>query len=321
MGSSRPTVLDIFCGAGGFARGFLEEGFNIVLGIDSFKPAAMTYKANFPSAIVVADDVKVVDYSMLQDLIDTGSIDIVIGSPPCEPFTSANPRRLRDPLDRLYSDPRGRLVLHFIRILAEIQPKIFIMENVPHIMEGELRKALKAEFKRAGYRKVYFNMLRAEDYNTPSHRLRVFISNVRINPKPSRRRITVKEALKDLPPPDTNSIPNHRVATVSRRMLKRIVRLKWGEAAVRFRGDMGRTLLNYIKLDPNRIAPTVMGSRRFVHPYEHRLLTVREQARLMGFPDTHLFYGGIESQYDQVGEAVPVPLARAIAGFLRKHFF
>ena len=50
-------------------------------------------------------------------------------------------------------------------------------------------------------------------------------------------------------------------------------------------------------------------------------LTVREQARLMGFPDTHLFYGGIESQYDQVGEAVPVPLARAIAGFLRKHFF
>ena len=67
-------------------------------------------------------------------------------------------------------------------------------------------------------------------------------------------------------------------------------------------------------MHPRRHAPTVMGSSRFIHPYEDRLLTVREQARLMGFPDYHVFLGGKDAQYDMVGEAVPPPLAKAIAG-------
>ena len=75
-----------------------------------------------------------------------------------------------------------------------------------------------------------------------------------------------------------------------------------------------RRLPNLIRLHPYRIAPTVLGSSRFIHPFEDRFLTVREQARLMGFPDYHVFLGGRDEQYNQVGEAVPVPLSRAIAG-------
>ncbi len=74
-----------------------------------------------------------------------------------------------------------------------------------------------------------------------------------------------------------------------------------------------------MRLNPWKPAPTVMGSVRFVHPFEDRVLTVREQARLMGFPDNHVFFGPKDSQFNQIGEAVPPPLARAIAKVVLKH--
>ena len=307
----RPTLVDLFCGAGGFARGFWLEGYNIILGIDSFSPAARSYKANFPEATVLEEDIKGVGSNLIFRLV--GDVDVVIGSPPCEPFTAANPNRMKDPLDRLYVDPIGRLVLEFVRIVGDLKPKVFVMENVPHIMEPPIPKYLRREFRRVGYSEVYFNVLKAEDHGTPSHRVRVFISNVRLSPKPSRRRITVGEALKGLPPPGYDDIPNHEPPSMSKRKLKRIRRLRWGSALIRYRGARGQELPNYIRLHPHRLAPTVLGSSRFIHPYEDRLLTVREQARLMGYPDYHVFLGGRDTQYNQVGESVPVPLSRVIA--------
>ncbi len=307
------NVIDLFCGAGGFARGFVETGFfNIVLAIDNMEPIARTFKLNFPNTIVLCEDIKNINQRVLENLLPTNRIDVVIGSPPCEPFTAANPRRKPNPLDRLYADPIGQLVLHYIRIVDYIRPKVFIMENVPHIIEGELKNALRKEFKRIGYPKIFFNILRAEDYGTPSHRLRVFISNIPIRPKRVKKRITVQEALQDLPPPTPN-IPNHDPVPVSPKKLRRISRLKWGQALVRFYGFKGRLYPNLIRLHPHKIAPTVLGCSRFIHPYEGRFLTVREQARLMGFPDDHVFLGGRDIQFNQVGEAVPVPLSKAIA--------
>ncbi|MCC6062763.1 MAG: DNA cytosine methyltransferase, partial [Desulfurococcales archaeon] len=83
-----------------------------------------------------------------------------------------------------------------------------------------------------------------------------------------------------------------------------------------FEGAEGKRFYNYMRLDPYDLAPTIMGSSRFIHPFEDRLLTVREQARLMGFPDHHIFVGGRDEQYNQVGEAVPPPLAKAIASYI-----
>ncbi len=306
------NVVDLFCGAGGFSRGFQEVGFNIVLAIDNMEPIARTFKINFPNTIVLCEDIKNVNGIILDTLLGDKQIDVVIGSPPCEPFTTANPRRKPNPLDRLYVDPIGQLVLHFIRVVDHIRPKIFIMENVPHITEGELKNALRREFKRIGYSKIYFNLLRAEDYGTPSHRLRVFISNIPIKPRKIKRKITVQEALKDLPPP-TSDIPNHDPVPMSPRKFRRISRLKWGQALVRYYGFKGRLYPNLIRLHPNKIAPTVLGCSRYIHPYEDRFLTIREQARLMGFPDDHIFLGGRDLQFNQVGEAVPVPLSKAIA--------
>lgn len=86
---------------------------------------------------------------------------------------------------------------------------------------------------------------------------------------------------------------------------------------VRFEGA-DRICTNVTRLHPYKLAPTVMGKSRFIHPFQDRFLTVREHARLMGFPDDHVFLGGKNVQYDMVGEAVPVPLARAIAKEVKK---
>ncbi len=304
-------LIDLFCGTGGFSEGFrITSRFKHLLAIDSLPSAARTYKANFPEALILVEDIRNVDGRLIRDLV--GEIDVVIGSPPCEPFTGANPHREPYPLDRLYKDPIGRLTLHFIRIVSDLEPQVFIMENVPAIMDDGLKHAIRREFKIAGYSKVYFNILYAEDYGTPSHRTRVFISNIELKPQKLERRVVVREALSGLPEPGSTYPPNHEETPIPRRKLKRIAKLRWGQAMIYYEGARGR-LPNLIRLHPDRIAPTVQGSSRFIHPFENRFLTVREQARLMGFPDTFVFLGGRDEQYNQVGEAVPVPLAKAIA--------
>ncbi len=307
------AVVDLFAGAGGFSRGFEMEGFEVAVAVENFRPVAETYKTNFPDTEVIVRDVKLVSGREIESIC--GDVDVLIGSPPCEPFTSANARRFPKPEDRLYSDRRGQLTLHFIRLVKELKPKVFVMENVPKILE--LKEALIREFRKAGY-EVHFNILRAENYGNPSKRARVFVSNVKIDPKPEGRKMKVIDAIGDLPDPD-GSIPNHEILLkVPKGKLERIRRLRWGESLVRFEGA-GRICTNLTRLHPYRLAPTIMGNSRFVHPFQDRFLTVREHARLMGFPDYHVFLGGKNVQYDMVGEAVPVPLSRAIAKELKRY--
>ncbi|MEB3844944.1 MAG: DNA cytosine methyltransferase [Desulfurococcales archaeon] len=308
------VLIDLFSGGGGYARGFVDTGrYRHVLGVDNYPPAARTYTVNFPSAQFIADDIKEVTGRLIRDYtgIGRGEVDVITASPPCEPFTGANPKRMRDPLDRLYRDPAGQLFLHAIRLIGELQPRVFIIENVPGIMEAPIRRSIRAELARVGYDTVYFNVLRAEEHGTPSRRIRVFVSNIRLQPARSKPP-TVWEALKDLPPPGSPYPPNHEAGQIPSRHRRRLPRLRWGESLITYQGAK-RRLPNYIRLHPYRIAPTVMGTSRFIHPFEDRLLTVREQARLMGFPDYHVFVGSRDAQYDMVGEAVPPPLARSIA--------
>ena len=306
----RFRVVDLFSGAGGFAEGFRKAGFDIVLGIDNDPAAIRSFKANFPEAVALCMDIREVTGRTITNLV--GQPEVVIGSPPCEPYTGANPRREKNPVDRLYKDPIGQLVLHFARIVKELRPLVFVMENVPGLIENGLREELRRVFRDAGYQKIYFNILRAEDYGTPSRRLRVFVSNIPIKPRKVGIRIGVGEILDSLGSFGNERLLNHEVPPISERKAKRIARLRWGQALIYYEGAK-RRLPNLIRLDPRDIAPTVLGSSRFIHPYENRFLTVREQAMLMGFPLDHVFLGGRDEQYNQVGEAVPVPLAEAIA--------
>ena len=313
----RRTLFDLFSGAGGFALGFERAGFESVIGVDNDRSAIRSYAANHKKAIALAEDISKLSSELLERL--GGEPDVIIGSPPCEPYTAANPKRERDPLDRLYKDPVGRLVLHFIRIVGDIKPKVFVMENVKGLIEGSLKDAIRKEFERVGYKNVYFNVLRAEDYCVPSHRVRVFVSNIRIKPsKKCKKKILVEKALRDLPPPNREWPPNHDPPSISNKMLRRIAKVRWGDAMIYYRGSGGKLYPNMIRLHPKKLAPTVLGSSRFIHPYENRLLTVREQARLMSYPDNFIFIGGRDSQYNQVGESVPPRLAEVIANVVRE---
>ncbi len=319
MRKSSFLAVDLFSGAGGFSIGFEDAGFEIVAAVDQDKAAAKTYVGNFPYTLMINEDLRNLPCSELKRLVGSENIDVVIGSPPCEPYTGANPRRRKEPLSRLYEDPQGSLVLEFIRIVECLQPKVYVMENVPALVDDGLKDALRWEFSKAGY-EVFFNVLRAEDYGTPSKRVRVLASNIKLDPPKVKEKVKVGEALSGLPPPSSDpEIPNHDIPPhLSRSKIKRIQRLKWGESLITYEGAGRRQLPNYIRLNPNRLAPTVLGSSRFIHPYEPRLLTVREQARLMGFPDNHVFLGGRDQQYNQVGEAVPPPLARAIGEYISR---
>ncbi|QGA54933.1 DNA (cytosine-5-)-methyltransferase [Sulfolobus sp. E5-1-F] len=304
-------IIDLFSGAGGFSLGFKKLGIEPKLAIDINHAATRTYSLNFPNTIVIEDDIR--EISGKEILKNVGDeIDVIIGGPPCEGYTAANPLRMLDPLDRLYLDQRGSLTLEFIRIVDELKPKIFVMENVPAIIETQsLRDALISEFKRAGYDNIFFNILHAEDYGNPSKRKRVFISNVRILPIKTQKRVTVYDAIHDLDSkPD---VPNNDISEPNEKKLLKISKIGHGEYLTMYKASKGKNMPLYIRLSPFDLAPTILGNSRFIHPFHDRFLTVREQARLMSYPDDHVFLGSKDEQYNQVGESVPVALSTAIA--------
>ena len=306
----QPVIVDLFSGAGGFSLGFKKIGLKISLAIDIDHAAARTYSTNFPETIVIEEDIRNITGKDIEYFVGR-KVDIVIGSPPCEPYTGANPSRMKEPLDRLYLDQEGQLTLEYIRLIDELRPKVFVMENVPAIVgTGSLRLAIEHEFRKIGY-KVFFNFLKAEDYGNPSRRTRVFISNIELKPPKVSKKKTVLEAIGDLQ--GRYDVPNNEVQELSEDKIKEIAKLGFNDYLTMFRGSSGKNIPLYIRLDPYDLAPTVLGNSRFIHPFENRFLTVREQARLMSYPDDHIFLGGRDEQYNQVGESVPVVLSTAIA--------
>lgn len=308
-----PTVVDVFAGCGGFGFGFAESGFRIMHAVEAYRPSLQTYVANVPLGEPHLGDVRKIDY----DAMDRP--DLLIGGPPCEAFTVANSDRRSNPLSRLYDDPVGSLTLQYIKIAKALQPKVFVMENVPPIMEGPLEGELRMVFARNGYPQIYFNRLQAEEHGTPSHRDRIFISNIVISPPKTTEVIPVGKVIGDLTSLDVD-IPNHVPLRLGKKQTAAITALTTGMSAYHYRAAGGRMHHTWTRLPSDKLAPTVKGLGRFVHPTEDRLLTPREHARLMGYPDDFVFHGSITEQYNMVGESVPPPLSLAIAGEIKRHF-
>jgi len=316
------NVIDLFCGAGGFSWGFKNAPYNLELAIDIDPIVCKTHELNFPNTKVLTEDISQLHSLDILQLIEN-PIDIIIASPPCEPFTNANKGRQKNPLDRILIDPIGRLVLHTIRIIGDISPKLFIIENVPQLGLHELRGYIIDEFERVGFEKIYFNLLKAHNFGSASRRTRLFITNFKIdrNEGIKLNEISVIKVLESLPDPTSrHEIPNHEIIHLTEKNMKKIFKMKWGDSLIFYQAAK-RVNTNWKKLYPDQLCPTILGSSRYVHPYETRILTVREQARLQGFPDDFVFHGTWVEQFNQVGEAVPPPISKFFANYILKNYF
>ncbi|MHA2150343.1 MAG: DNA cytosine methyltransferase, partial [Candidatus Thorarchaeota archaeon] len=254
-----------------------------------------------------------------------GTPDIIIASPPCEEFSQANPDSATSATERIYGTGTARLVLDTIRLIGDLSPEVFLIENVAALIKAGGKEIVRRELSRVGIDDVWFNLVRAHQHGNPSKRLRLFISNMKLD-LPRGIPPRVMEAIGDLPPLNLDAlftperdVPNHRRHSVSDAKLKQIRRTRWRHGAKRFRVGKKRSLPNWVRLAPDQISTSINGLSRYIHPYEHRLLTVREHARLMSYPDSFVFTGPTDNQYNQVGESVPPLISHLIAKEVQAH--
>lgn len=347
------TCIDLFCGCGGFSKGFEQAGFKIVLGTDIWEDALITYKRNFPNAKIINQDI--VQLSGKDLLNKTGlnneNIDVIIGGPPCQGFSVSG--------FRLIDDPRNKLYKSFVRLVNEIQPKVFVMENVPgliRLFDGKIGKQVIEDFSNIGYN-VSMRILIAADYGVPQIRQRVFFVGVNkekfhndefVFPTPEygtekKPYITCKEAISDLDfIGDVTLLNNHdqyklnaeseyqkkmrnkstilfnHVATIHTAKTRNIIAMVPDGGNYKDLPDelqsTRKVHIAWTRMNSNKPCFTIdTGHNHHFHYCANRVPTVRESARIQSFPDSFEFIGIKTSQLRQVGNAVPPLMAEAVA--------
>lgn len=207
VSGSSPSVIDLFCGAGGLSEGLRQAGMTPVAGVDFDKHAVATYRHNHPGVPVIEGDVEEVTGEHLMKLAGTREIDLMAGGPSCQGF-STHGKRMQD-------DPRNFLFKHFVRLVDEVRPRMILMENVRGMLtyeKGAFRRQIEAAFDEIGYRTDFAQVL-AADYGVPQLRHRILFIGTRLeditlsfpkrthsNDDPTLKPyVTVEAAIGDLP--------------------------------------------------------------------------------------------------------------------------
>ena len=348
-------VIDLFCGCGGLSEGFRLAGYTIVGGVDFNAPAIKTFNKNFPEAKGICCDLLNMDQSrIVEEFGDLSEIDVIIGGPPCQGFSSANRYKIEG------EDPRNRLFFEFVKFVDLARPKAIVIENVRGIVtsnNGYAKDRIYEIFESRGY-SVNHRILNASDYGVPQRRLRNFFVMIRSDIKfdfdkltKVKNEITVEDAIGELygheennsnepfvldVEPSTvyrrylrasnNEVPNHEVRYPAEKVQHRISFVpqggNWQDVPEELwpNDRKNRHSSAYKRLDVNEPSCTIdtgNNHSNYFHPLYNRIPTVREAARLQSFPDDFIFMGNRSEQYRQVGNAVPPLLAKVIADELR----
>jgi DNA (cytosine-5)-methyltransferase 1 len=341
----RFTVIDLFCGCGGLSHGFIEAGFDVVLGIDHWNDAINTFKQNHKGSQGLVADLFKETPKEISTRTGIKKVDVIIGGPPCQGFSIAG--------KRIVDDERNKLYKSFVNFVEFYKPQVFLMENVPNIVSmsnGIVKDSIIADFERLGYN-VVFKVLLASEFGVPQNRKRAFFIGTKgqeIFNFPEVKTTTFissGEAISDLPEktiPDgsrypinakseyqekirqgSNGLFNHEITNHNDQTIEIISMVPDGGNYKNLPLHLHKTRnvnIAWTRLNSKKPSFTIdTGHRHHFHYKYNRVPTVRESARIQSFPDSFIFFGSKTSQYKQVGNAVPPLLAEELAKLLKKY--
>ena len=318
------TAIELFAGAGGLALGLEQAGICTVEYVEFDKACCETLKTNRPEWNVICDDIHNVDFTEY-----SGQIDVVTGGFPCQAFSYAG-KKLG------FEDTRGTLFHEFARCVQQVRPKMFLAENVRGLVSHDKGRTLQTiieVLKSLGY-SVQYKILNAAYYGVGQKRERIVIIGIIDDlpidfsfPIPDEKMTTLRQVLKDCP-----ASPGEEYSEKKRKVLELVpaggcwvdlpedvAKNYMGKSY--YSGGGRRGMARRISWDEPCLTLTCSPSQKQTercHPEETRPFTVREYARIQSFPDDWKFCGGIGDQYKQIGNAVPVEMARRIGVQLKE---
>lgn len=341
-----PRFVDLFAGIGGFSCGLEMAGYQCTAAIE-IDPAvaelfAQNHGQNGSSPATLCGDIAAFTSEALQSAtgLDIGELDLLVGGPPCQGFSTIGKRKV--------DDGRNKLVFEYVRVLTAFRPQAFILENVPGLesfAQGKVLGQLLSLCREAGYANVKYSVVDATTCGVPQRRRRIVLYGSRTGSLPdlgdgrqTRSPATVEQALSGLPDPweTLRRHPKGTPAPYRRGRHSDYARgLRGGQPLVTRWEPVRHTasiqsaysalgpgetdpLTKCFRLAPDRPARTLRAgckgrtACRPVHPHQDRVITVREAARLQSFPDTWLFPNTTSGAHRAIGNAVPPLMAKSI---------
>ena len=346
MADKKYNVVDLFCGCGGLSKGFEEAGYNILVGVDFEQSALNPFSYNHNGAVGLRLDLSEPEsFDAIVDAVDGRLVDIIIGGPPCQGFSLTGPRNI--------DDQRNKLYLAMIETVRRFKPKAFLIENVPgmaNLYGGAVKEEIIRRFTQMGY-KVSCKIVCAADYGVPQIRKRLVFIGLRDSkvsyefPVPYRlpdNYLTCEDAISDLPAlVDTlgEEVGKYEMEPLNdfQKLMRGACTTLYNHTAINHKqfvkdvialvpdggnykdlpsgvGESRTFHMAWTRLNSKKPARTVdTGHRNLFHYKYNRCPTVRESARIQTFPDDFVFLGNRGQQNKQVGNAVPVLMAKALA--------
>jgi len=352
-------VVSTFSGAGGSCLGFRMAGYRVVWASEFVPAAQETYRANHPSTILDTRDIRQVT---AEDILSAtglavGELDVFEGSPPCAPFSTSGRLEAGWGKVRRYSDTKQRvddLFFEYARLLRDLQPKIFVAENVSGLIKGVAKgffKEILRALKTCGY-VVEARLLDAQWLGVPQMRQRLIFQGVRKDlgcrpawPEPLPYRYSVRDALpwitavqhaycvwrsSDEPCPTivqsgaqvspTAKFSGGTYVEAETDISRFAIGAEWEKLKP---GEKSRRYFNLVRVDPDRPSPTITqtggepNAAGPTHPYERRKFTIAELKRVCSFPDDFILTGTYEQQWERLGRAVPPVMMYHVARVIR----
>jgi DNA (cytosine-5)-methyltransferase 1 len=319
MENNKFTFIEVCAGCGGLSSGLIKAGFFPLLLNDNNKDCCKTLKENHKDATIICSSMENLDLTKY-----IGKVDLFSNGSPCQSFSQSG---LRKGLD----DSRGKLMLKFIDMINIVKPKIFMIENVKGLLSHNSGKTIQEIIKLLNKNELYnveYKLLNSVDYNVPQKRERVFIvgtlkdKNIKFNfPEKNIKKIFLKDVL--------YNVPSSIGAKYNEEKIKLFKLIPQGGCWINLPVDLQKTylgnsflsgggkrgILYRLSMDKQSLTLLCTPSQKQTercHPLEERPLTIREYARIQTFDDDYIFIGSLSSQYKQIGNAVPVELARHI---------